>query len=149
MRNLKYCFLTTDFYNHYQTCSEIEQKAYRPYAMVLVQYNGLDFAVPFRSHIDHEFAHYTDNEKTKGLDFSKAVPILSSTYIDTKKYPLTISKDERAALFNKAEQVENELRDYIEKYKKASSKQHILDNQRICRYSCLQYFHQEIGLGSK
>lgn len=146
MRNLKYRFLSDEFYNDYADCPEIEHKRARPYAVALVHYNGFDFAIPFRSHIKHKNAYFTTPEKDKGLDYTKAVPLLKSCYIDDTCFPTAIDKDERAALFGKAELVERELVDYIERYKKANSKKHIRANQMFCQFSCLQYFHNELNI---
>lgn len=149
MRNLKYRFLTAEFYQDYADCPEIEHKQGRPYAVALVHYNGLDFAIPFRSHIKHKYAFFTTPEKDKGLDYTKAVPLVKESYIDKKRIPQMISKEERAALFNKAEQVESELMQYIEAYKQALGKQHLMTYRIFCKYSCLQYFHKELDIDLK
>lgn len=146
MRNLKYRFLSAEFYRDYADCSELEHKVNRPYAVALVHYNNYDFAIPFRSHIRHKYAFFTTKDKDKGLDYTKAVPILKAEYIDNIRVPQMIDKEERQALFNKAEQVEQELAAYIAKYIKARRKQHIEANKMFCQYSSLQYFHKELGI---
>lgn len=146
MRNLKYRFLTKEFYQDYKSCSEIEHKKDRPYAVAMVKYNGFDFAIPFRSHINHKYAFFTMPEKNKGLDYSKAVPIIKMSYIDTVNTPQTIAREERAALFNKAEQVEKEFIKYIHSYEKALNKQHLASCKTMCQCSCLQYFHKELNI---
>ena len=69
---MKFCFLTDNFFELYKDCEEIEKKNNRPYATVcLLKYKDLYFAIPIRHHIKHQYAIFTDKEKTKGLDLSK------------------------------------------------------------------------------
>ena len=58
---MKYIFLSQQFYTDYNSkqFSEIEHKVNRPYIMLLVQIEGVTFAVPFRSHISHKYAFIT------------------------------------------------------------------------------------------
>ena len=71
---MKFCFLTDDFFELYKDCEEIEKKNNRPYTTVcLLKYNDLYFAIPIRHHIKHQYAIFTDKEKTKGLDLSKTL----------------------------------------------------------------------------
>ncbi len=148
MKNLSFYFLSRYFYTDYAGCSEIEKKFDRPYAVVLIEYEDLTFAIPLRSHISHKYAFFTNKEKTKGLDYSKAVPILKDKYIElqAQKYPSTISQSERQMLYNKTKEVEKGLIDYIDKYRNAIKKRHIYANQQLCKFSCLKYFHTELEI---
>ena len=79
---MKFCFLTDDFFELYKDCEEIEKKNNRPYATVcLLKYNNLYFAIPIRHNIKHQYAIFTDIEKTKGLDLSKTLIIKDLKYI--------------------------------------------------------------------
>ena len=79
---MKFCFLTDNFFELYKDCEEIEKKNNRPYATVcLLKYKDLYFAIPIRHHIKHQYAIFTDKEKTKGLDLSKTLIIKDLKYI--------------------------------------------------------------------
>ncbi|MBR8733418.1 hypothetical protein IX329_000992 [Fusobacterium necrophorum] len=88
---MKFNFFKEEFFEKYKDCEEMEKKPNRPYACTtLVNCMGVTFAVPLRSHIRHEYAVFTDKEKTKGLDLTKAVVVNDvAKYIDTEtKYSL-------------------------------------------------------------
>ena len=76
---MKYIFLTEQFYNDYAHCAEIEKKRERPYVQVYINLNGVDFAVPMRSNITHKYVFWTDKANKCGLDFSKAVVITNKS----------------------------------------------------------------------
>ena len=140
---MRFIFLTQEFYNDYANCSEIEQKRYRPYTQVYVQINGVDFAVPLRSTINHPNALWTDKANRCGLDFSKAVVITKPSYIDQTATP-HIRPDEFNVLRGKEYQVEQGLIRYIKEYKKAKKRLDVPRNRTLCRYSTLQYFEEYI-----
>ena len=83
---MKFNFFKEEFFEKYKDCEEMEKKPNRPYACTtLVNCMGVTFAVPLRSHIRHEYAVFTDKEKTKGLDLTKAVVVNDvAKYIDTE-----------------------------------------------------------------
>lgn len=143
---MKYFFLTQDFYDKYNETDypEIERKLLRPYTMVDVSINGLDFGIPLRSGIKHEYALWTDKENHCGLDYSKAVLIADKTYID-EKVPF-IRGNEHNSLKGKEYILKKGFESYIKKYKKALSRIDIERNKQICQYSTLQYFHKELGI---
>ena len=51
---LNVIFLTEKFYRRYKDCPEIEQKTSRPYIRVGVLIDGVLWAIPMRSNINHE-----------------------------------------------------------------------------------------------
>ena len=141
---MKYIFLTEKFYDDYKSCSEIEQKRDRPYMQVCIEIDRHLFAVPLRSHITHEHVLWSDKKNGCGLDFSKAVVILKpDEYIDKVRKPY-IRPNEFKNLKGREYEAQQRLKRYINKYKKAKSKQHIKVNQILCRYSTLQYFEEYI-----
>ena len=80
--------LTKDFYNDYPKTyfPEIERKNGRPYAVLLLQIEGLKFAIPFRTNIRHNYCYKfksTDRKTTSstGIDFSKAIVVLKENYL--------------------------------------------------------------------
>lgn len=140
---MKYIFLTEEFYSDYAHCPEIEYKIKRPYAQVLLKIEDLTVAVPLRSNINHPYVFWTDKENRCGLDFSKSVIITDEKYID-KSNRAHLRPLEFKALRHKDGIIKKELRKYIRTYKKARKNREIPRNDRICKYSALQYFEEFI-----
>ena len=117
---MKFNFFKEEFFEKYKDCEEMEKKPNRPYACTtLVNCMGVTFAVPLRSHIRHEYAVFTDKEKTKGLDLTKAVVVNDvAKYIDTET-KVYIKNEEHKALKGKEDFLAKKLENYIKQYKKA------------------------------
>jgi protein AbiQ len=145
-KELKYIFLTSQFFQEYNNTDypEIEQKADRPYIMIRININGIDFAIPLRSGISHNNALWTNKPNKCGVDYSKAVIIPDASYIDGKAPH--IRPDEFKALLGKDYLLKTGFEKYIEDYKEAYKNQHIDRNRTLCKYSTLQYYHKEIGI---
>lgn len=140
----QFFFLTQDFYSDYANCPEIEQKPTRPHIRVIVHAEGIDFAVPFRSHIDHPHAFLTDPLKKCGLDFSKAIVITDyNRYVDSQTKP-RIRTLEFNALRGKEHIIEQGMLRYLRAYRKALKQPTVLRNEMLLRYSALQYFSEYI-----
>lgn len=140
---MKFIFLTKEFYNKYSTCNEIEKKDSRPYVQVAVRIDGILFAIPMRSHIQHPYVLWTDRESGCGLDFSKAVVIIDEIEEISDKVPY-IRPIEFDSLRGKEFLIATNLRKYISEYKEAKMKQNIPRNRIMCQYSTLQYFEEYI-----
>ena len=98
---MKFCFLTDEFFDLYKECEEIEKKNNRPYATVcLLKYNNFYFAIPIRHNIKHQYAIFTDKEKTKGLDLSKTLIIKDLNFLVQNRTAF-ISQDEYSQLIQK------------------------------------------------
>ena len=141
---MKFIFLTDQFYSDYSHCPEIEQKKERPYTQVCLEYNGIQFAIPFRSNIKHNHVYWTDKKNNCGLDFSKAVIIENSKYIDTTGKP-HIRPKEFKALLGKEHMVVRGLLKYIKEYLKAKQMPNKTENIHLLKYSTLQYFEKHIS----
>ena len=139
---LKPVFLTAQFYADYSTCSEIEQKSNRPYVCVKIEIDGVQWAIPMRSHISHNYAVWTDKENHCGIDLTKAVVLEKPAEYISKVQP-HIRKNEFDVLkrINKST-VEQKLRQYIKDYKKAKAAPDAAHNKRLLSFSTLQYFEQ-------
>lgn len=76
-------FLSKKFYEDHPLAeyAEFERKANRPYIVLLVKIEDRVWGIPFRSHIAHEYAFWTDREKRCGIDYSKAVVIDKEEYV--------------------------------------------------------------------
>ena len=82
-KSMAFFYLTSEFYEKYKNCKEILQKQKRPYAVHLIRYNNLTFAIPVRSNINHNFSYKTIG--SKGLDFTKTVIITDEKYLSDNK----------------------------------------------------------------
>lgn len=140
---LDYIYLSESFYQDYIGCAEIEQKPTRPYIRICVKINGVLFAVPMRSHIKHKHVLWTNEAAGCGLDFSKAVVITKSEYINRSQRP-HIRQDEFNSLKGKEFIVRQKMEQYIRDYKKAAARLDVPRNKELCRYSTLQYFERYI-----
>ena len=142
---MKFCFLTDDFFELYKDCKEIEKKKNRPYAAVcLLKYNTFYFAIPIRHNIKHQYAIFTDKEKSKGLDLSKTLIIKDLKFIVQNRTAF-ISPIEYTQLIQKEKFIISKLESYIKKYIKALQHQEIKKNFLLCSMSCLKYFHNELN----
>ena len=141
----KFVFLSKEFYARHkeQQHTEIEQKQDRPYIQVCVEIDGVQYAIPMRSHIKHKFVLWTDKHNGCGLDFSKVVVIESLKDIDDTKTPY-IRDNEFASLIGKEYIIETKLRKYIKKYKEAKKDLSLDRNRNLCNFSTLQYFENYI-----
>ena len=144
---MKFNFLKKEFFEEYRECKEMEKKENRPYACIaLVKCMDMIFAVLLRSHIKHKYAIFTDKEKTKGLDLSKAVVINDVLrFVDTE-IKVFINEDEYRFLLGKEYFLSTKLETYIKQYKKALEKPELSKNKNLIEHSTLQYFHKELGI---
>lgn len=145
-KSITFFYLTHEFYNKYKNCKEILYKPKRPYAVHLIEYNNLIFAIPIRSNITHEFSYKTIKEKnkSKGLDFTKTVIINDLKYLS--KQPIRINQEEYLKLDKNRHFIEKKMLSYLKIYKKALQKPNTNKNKNILSKSTLQYFHKELSI---
>lgn len=150
VKKRRFIFLSNDFYDDYPSTKypEIEQKINRPYIQVYVEIDGVQYAIPLRSEINHPYVLWTDKENHCGIDFSKAVVISEERYIDMDKKPY-LRQNEFDSLRGKDYKIKMKMQKYIEKYKKAKQNLSKPINQKLVKYSTLQYFEKEIGILDK
>ena len=148
-KSITFFYLTHKFYNKYKNCKEILYKPKRPYAVHLIEYNNLIFAIPIRSNITHEFSYKTIKEKnkSKGLDFTKTVIINDLKYLS--KQPVRINQEEYLKLDKNRHFIEKKMLSYLKIYKKALQKPNTNKNKNILSKSTLQYFHKELSILSR
>lgn len=145
-KSITFFYLTHKFYNKYKNYKEILYKPKRPYAVHLIEYNNLIFAIPIRSNITHEFSYKTIKEKnkSKGLDFTKTVIINDLKYLS--KQPARINQEEYLKLDKNRHFIEKKMLSYLKIYKKALQKPNTNKNKNILSKSTLQYFHKELSI---
>ena len=96
----------------------MEQKQNRPYIVYLVEIEGHIWAIPFRYHIRHAYAFFTDPENRCGIDYSKAVVVDRPEYIDQQARP-HLRQNEFEALRGNEFAVQKGFEKYIKLYKRA------------------------------
>lgn len=148
-KSITFFYLTHEFYNKYKNCKEILYKPKRPYAVHLIEYNNLIFAITIRNNITHEFSYKTIKEKnkSKGLDFTKTVIINDLKYLS--KQPVRINQEEYLKLDKNRHFIEKKMLSYLKIYKKALQKPNTNKNKNILSKSTLQYFHKELSILSR
>lgn len=141
---LKVVFLTEKFYKRYEKCTEIEQKDYRPYIRIKVVINGVVWAVPLRSNINHEFVIWTDKDNKCGIDVTKAVVVENPTLYISNTQPHIRSNEFKVLKQINEHQVVQKLQQHIKNYKKAKEHPQVPRNKQLLTYSTLQYFEKYI-----
>lgn len=141
----RFIFLAEKFYQEYpvEQYPELEQKRDRPYIQIWVTIDGVNFAIPLRSSIHHPFVFWTDEERRCGIDFSKAVVLPDESYINESITP-HLRQNEYVALYRKDYIIEQKMRSYIRKYKRAKDNLNNPFNEKMVKFSTLQYFEDEI-----
>ena len=138
--NYRIAFLSDSFYRDHPNppFKEMEQKQNRPYIVFLVEIEGHIWAIPFRSHIRHAYAFFTDREIKCGIDYSKAVVVDRPEYIDQQTRP-HLRQNEFEALRGNEFAVQKGFEKYIKLYKKAVRSGHSR-YQSLIKYSTLQNY---------
>jgi len=142
--------LSAAFYTQFGQCEEILTKENRPYYVLLLELDGLTYAIPLRSNITHPYCFIADNSsgQNSGLDYSKAVVINNFIqYIDPA--PVTIRQHEYNVYKQREHLIRKQFSSYVALYKKEIRrrlKNPVLPVSALCRYASLKYFHKELGL---
>jgi ribosomal protein S8 len=108
----------------------------------LIKIEKNTFAIPFRTHINHRFSFLTVPAEKKGIDFSKAVVIYKSSYIDNTRKAI-INRQERKVIMKDEVKIINKFSKYVRDYKSLIQKG---ERRFYYAFSTLQYFHQELGI---
>ena len=144
--------LSAAFYAQFSQCEEILTKEERPYYVLLLELDGLTYAIPLRSHITHPYCFIADSSsgQKNGLDYSKAVVITDTAqYIDPA--PVTIRQHEYNFLKQREFLIRKQFSSYVASYKKEVRRRQrnpTLPVSSLCLYASLKYFHNELGLNN-
>ena len=141
--------LSAVFYTEFGMCEDILTKDNRPYYVLILELDGLTYAIPLRSHITHPYCFIADNSAglNSGIDYSKAIVITESQFIDSS--PVTIRQKEYNIYKKREYQIKKQFSSYVAQYKKEirrRQKNPTLPVSSLCRFSSLVYFHKELGL---
>ena len=142
--------LNAAFYTDFGHNTEILTKADRPYYVLLLELDGLIYAIPLRSHITHPYCFIADNSsmQNSGLDYSKAV-VITDTILYIDPAPVTIRQNEYNVFKQREYLIKRQFSSYVALYKKEVRrrlKNPSLPVSALCRYASLKYFHKELGL---
>lgn len=53
----------------------------------MTEVDGVNFAIPMRSHINHSYCYLTDVDNRCGVNYSKAIVLSETRYIDKERKP--------------------------------------------------------------
>jgi len=142
--------LSAAFYVKFNQYEEILNKENRPYYVLILELDGITYAIPLRSNISHSYCFIADDSsgRRRGLDYSKAVIITDVIqYIDPA--PITIQQKEFNILKQQEFLIKRQFSSYVALYKKEvrrRQKNPAIPVSAILCYSSLKYFHKELGL---
>ena len=114
---MKFNRLSAAFYAQFGHYEEILTKEERPYYVLLLELDGLTYAIPLRSHITHPYCFIANDSagQNSGLDFSKAVVITDlARYIDP--FPVTIRQHEFNVFKQKEYLIKKQFSSYVTMY---------------------------------
>lgn len=149
MKRLIYKLLSNKFYQKHANHKEILQKQRRPYCIIVIQIDGINIGIPFRSHIKHKYAFFTeaqrqDIQSRAGLDYTKSVVLnLEEDLSDVKAI---IRKEDYKALLGREYRVTTGFLKFLKRYKEAVKFPNRPENKFIVQNSSLQYFHKELNI---
>lgn len=142
--------LSQNFFNDYPstTYPEIENKANRPYAVMLLKVEDNTFAIPFRTNIKHKASYKfskssRSTQSSTGLDYSKAVIVNDPKYIGQTA---SIDNDEYVELDANFHTIFRQFEKYVKNYEKFLNNDLSDYEAKKYKYSTLQYYHKELGL---
>lgn len=133
---MKLVRLSKSFYSQYGCHKEILKKEPRPYMCLTISIDSVEYAIPFRHHFSHPYGFHTGEEC--GLDFSKAVPILNASFIDSGSP--RIDSAEWNIVKRNENRINMQFKKYLKLYKKALVDPDNPRYQKVLEYSSLQYF---------
>lgn len=147
-KKYKLNYLTAEFYNKYNSADypEIENKANRPYMVMLVKIENNTFAIPFRTNVKHNNCYKFHNssrptDTITGLDYSKAVIVNDSEYIGAAARINDMEYTELDMNYHIiVKQFKSFVKGYI-KYINGTLNEH---QTKKYKYTTLKYFHSEL-----
>ena len=140
--------LTKKFYKDYpkRKFPEIEHKSSRPYVVLLVKVDDVQFAIPLRSNIRHSYCYKfkTSDRETNSstaIDFSKAVVITNPSYLGNNT---DINDKEYLEIQQKTFFILKQFKRYVNGYIKFKLEGGNKHTQKKYRFTTLEYFNDVI-----
>lgn len=137
---MRFVLLRYDYLTEHPTIEAMDKD--RPHAIVLIEINGLRFAVPLRTNLNHRQGFKTiDNG---GLDYSKALMIFEEK--DISRDIKLESADEFKRINEHEEKIVAAFTKYVSRYIAAQKKgdKNILG--MTYRFTTLVNYHAELGI---
>lgn len=137
---MRFVLLRYDYLTQYPTIEALDKD--RPHAIVLIEVNGLRFAIPLRTNLNHKHGFKTVN--TGGLDYSKALLVFDDS--DISRDIKLKSADEFKAINEREEKIVRDFTKYVNKYVAAVKKPDANIIKREYKYSTLVNYHEHLGV---
>jgi protein AbiQ len=137
---MRFVLLRYDYLTQHPTIEALNKS--RPHAIVLIEVNGLQFAIPLRTNLPHK--HGLKTVKNGGLDYSKALLIFDES--DISRDIKLDSSEEFKAINEREAKIVKDFKKYVNRYVVALRKP---DNNIISReycYSTLVNYHAHLGI---
>ena len=145
MINYQICILSKEFYSKFplEKFPEILHKGEsRPYLVLLVKIDELNFAIPFRSNINHKYCFKIFNNRNlkEGLDYTKAVVVEQEDIGGTAH----LRPDTLPQVDQYIDIILRDFGNFLAKYKEISKKEQLNQTEQTIMNNCtLKYFDLE------
>ena len=142
--NMKLRQLTSSAYLSFSILPEVLHKEERGYGLLEVKYEGMIFAIPFRSNLNHKHGFKTifRNNEWCGLDYSKALIASPSDFQSIAFQPRDTAEYHKVK--ENKEKIESQFGKYVIKYiQTVNSGGNVFHK---CGHTTLINFHKELGI---
>ena len=136
---MRFVLLRYDYLTQHPTIEALDKS--RPHAIVLIEVNELQFAIPLRTNLTHK--HGLKTVKTGGLDYSKALLIFDES--DISRDIKLESPEEFRAINEREAKIVKDFTKYVNRYVTARRKPDYNIIKREYRYSTLVNYHVYLG----
>lgn len=137
---MRFVLLRYDYLTDHPTIEAMAKN--RPHAIVLIDVEGLRFAIPLRTHLKHRQGFKTINQA--GLDFSKALLIFEPR--DISRDIKLESSEEFSKIVDSESIIIKKFTKYVENYISAVRKGNTSELDRDYRYSTLVNYHRQLNI---
>lgn len=151
-KKYKLNYLSAHFYSKYNSIDypEIENKANRPYMVMLIQIENNTFAIPFRTNVKHHNCYKfksssRQTNSTTGLDYTKAVIVNDNKYIGE---PARVNDMEYIELDSNYHIIVKQFTSFVKGYIKLINGTLNKYQAKNYKYTTLKYFEKELLRGS-
>ena len=137
---MRFVLLRYDYLTQHPTIEALDKN--RPHAIVLIEVNRLQFAIPLRTNLTHKHGLKTVNNG--GLDYSKALLIFDAS--DISRDIKLDSSEEFRAINEREAKIIKDFTKYVNRYVAARRKPDPNILNREYRYSTLVNYHAHLGI---
>jgi|TARA_R110002074_G_scaffold384752_1_gene565596 protein AbiQ len=137
---MRFVLLRYDYLTQHPTIEALDKS--RPHAIVLIEVNRLQFAIPLRTNLTHK--HGLKTVKNGGLDYSKALLIFDQS--DISRDIKLKSSEEFRAINEREAKIVKDFTKYVNRYVAARRKPDANIINREYLYSTLVNYHAHLGI---